>query len=320
MDDLLHFEDFQIGDAFDCGTVSLSAADIVGFATEYDPQPMHLDPEAARESLLGGLAASGWHVCAIVMRMFYDGVLARAASEGGPGVDEVRWRAPTRPDVALTLRVDVVDARLSRSRPTIGVVSFQFLLVGRPGRRLRTALAGHGPPPRRGAGRGGGSAAQRGAVVKRCGGAGVAARGAVAVGGGVGLVRRRRLVDGSADRSGRGDGRRRTDPRLRASIRSAAYACGSGGGAPESVRRPLRERMANGGALDASVRRRTRRSARSAANGGAADRRRGDGAVARISRPQMAATSVRRRSAQIFSNAARSSTNAVAPWLEPYSV
>lgn len=124
-----YFEDFAAGQFVDCGTRRLSRDEIVAFAAEFDPQPMHLDEAAAETSLLGGLAASGWHTCATIMRMICDGYLLDTASEGGPGVEEVRWLAPVRPDVPLTLTMEVLEARPSSSRPALGVVTNRYALT-----------------------------------------------------------------------------------------------------------------------------------------------------------------------------------------------
>jgi acyl dehydratase len=112
----------------------------VAFAAEFDPQPMHLDEAAASASMLGGLAASGWHSCCLLMRMISDGFLLRSAFLGAPGVEEVRWLAPVRPGTALTARATVLEARPSRSRPTMGLVKFRFELVDPAGAPLMTLV------------------------------------------------------------------------------------------------------------------------------------------------------------------------------------
>jgi acyl dehydratase len=124
MADLLHFEDFYAGQTFALGTHVLSVEEMVEFASEFDPQPQHVDPGAAKE-LLGGLAASGWHLCALAMRMMVDGLFIRATSLGAPGVDEVQWRKPVRAGDALRLDAEVLDTRIS-SRPDRGFVRFRF--------------------------------------------------------------------------------------------------------------------------------------------------------------------------------------------------
>jgi acyl dehydratase len=121
----LTFEDFPPGRLGTFGPRHVSREEILAFAAEFDPQPMHLDEEAAKRSMLGGLSGSGWHLCSIMMRMMFDGFIGRAASLGSPGVNEVRWLAPLRPGDDLLLDVDITEARLSRSRPQTGIVTFK---------------------------------------------------------------------------------------------------------------------------------------------------------------------------------------------------
>ena len=97
----------------------------MAFAAEFDPQPMHLDEAAANASMLKGLSGSGWHLGSIMMRMLFDGFIGRTASLGSPGVNEMRWLAPLRPGDDLTLDVDVAEARISKSRPETGIVTFK---------------------------------------------------------------------------------------------------------------------------------------------------------------------------------------------------
>jgi Acyl dehydratase len=109
---------------------------MLAFAAEFDPQPMHLDEEAASRSMLQGLSGSGWHLCSIMMRMMVDGFVGRSASLGSPGVTELRWLAPFRPDDQLTLDIDVVEARVSRSRPETGLVTFKCVVRNAAGLAL----------------------------------------------------------------------------------------------------------------------------------------------------------------------------------------
>jgi len=121
----LTFEDFPPGHFGTFGPRRVTREEILAFAGEFDPQPMHLDEEAAKASMLQGLSGSGWHLCSIMMRMMFDGFIGRTASMGSPGVNEVRWLAPLRPDDDLMLEVDVTDARVSRSRPETGIVTLK---------------------------------------------------------------------------------------------------------------------------------------------------------------------------------------------------
>ncbi len=125
----LFFEDFVTDEVRTFGSHKVSAEEIISFAKEYDPQPMHVDEQAGKASMLGGLAASGWHTCAIMMRLICDGFLLRTASMGSPGVSENKWLAPVFPNDVLTLRRTVMEARTSKSRPEMGLVSFRFELL-----------------------------------------------------------------------------------------------------------------------------------------------------------------------------------------------
>ena len=121
----LTFEDFVPGRFGSFGPRHVTREEILAFAAEFDPQPMHLDEAAASQSMLKGLSGSGWHLCSLMMRMLCDGFIGRTASLGSPGVNEVRWLAPLRPGDELTLDVDVIEARVSRSRPDTGIVTFR---------------------------------------------------------------------------------------------------------------------------------------------------------------------------------------------------
>ena len=121
----LTFEDFPPGHFGTFGPRRVSREEIIAFAAEFDPQPMHLDEELARRSMLKGLSGSGWHLGSIMMRMMFDGFIGRTASLGSPGVNELRWLAPLRPGDDLMLDVEVVEARASRSRPDTGIVTFK---------------------------------------------------------------------------------------------------------------------------------------------------------------------------------------------------
>lgn len=128
MDGLLHFEDFSPGQIYDCGSCRVPKDEIFAFAREFDPQPHHLDEKAAQHSILKGLSASGWHVCAIGMKLFAEGLLARTAGRGSPGVEDCRWMKPMRPDDLVRLDVVVLETRGSKSRPNIGFVKFEWRL------------------------------------------------------------------------------------------------------------------------------------------------------------------------------------------------
>jgi acyl dehydratase len=116
------FEDFAVGDVTELGPVTLGEEEIVEFASRYDPQPFHLDREAAKDSMFGELVASGWHTTVLFMSMFVRGVLLDSASLGSPGVEEIRWLAPVRPGDTLRGRPTILDARPSSKDPRRGTV------------------------------------------------------------------------------------------------------------------------------------------------------------------------------------------------------
>lgn len=120
--DQRYFEDYVAGSTYEFGTVSVTEAQIIEFAKEYDPQPFHVDPAAAVDGPFGGIIASGWQTAALMMRLFAEHYLSSVASLGGPGVDELRWLRPVRPDDRLHLRVTVVDTKASNSKPDRGLV------------------------------------------------------------------------------------------------------------------------------------------------------------------------------------------------------
>lgn len=126
---IIHFEDFVVGSVAEHGRRRVTREEIIAFAAEFDPQPMHMDEDFARTTMLGGLAASGWHTIAIGMRLIVDAFMGNAASLGSPGIDEVRWLKPVRPDDELTLRYTVLETRPLKSRPAWGLVRFRFELV-----------------------------------------------------------------------------------------------------------------------------------------------------------------------------------------------
>lgn len=118
-----YFEDYTVGEVAEFGDYPVSAEEIVAFARAYDPQPFHLDEQAGRQSHFGGLVASGWMSCAIVMRLCCDHFIPPASAMGSPGVDALRWLRPVRPGDRLRARVTVLAARRSASRPDRGVVT-----------------------------------------------------------------------------------------------------------------------------------------------------------------------------------------------------
>ncbi|MGO7582998.1 MaoC family dehydratase [Rhizobium ruizarguesonis] len=121
----LSFEDFRPGCRFALGPKLVIAEEIIEFAREFDPQPMHLDEAAGRASILGGLAASGWHTSSMFMRMMADSYLLNALAEGAPGIDLMEWRKPVLAGDTLSGHSIVLESRSMRSRPGMGIVKFR---------------------------------------------------------------------------------------------------------------------------------------------------------------------------------------------------
>jgi acyl dehydratase len=138
---LFHWEDFVAGSVARYGPRTITREEIVAFAAEFDPQPMHADEEAARATMLGGLAASGWHTCALLMRMIADGFVLASSSMGSPGVEEVRWLRPVRPGDSLTARATVLETRPSNSRPGMGFVKFRYEMLDQSDARVMSLVS-----------------------------------------------------------------------------------------------------------------------------------------------------------------------------------
>jgi acyl dehydratase len=133
---LRYFDDYAPGTTYDCGSVSVSQDEIVSFAKEFDPQPIHADPEAAARGPYGGLIASGWHTLGLVVRQLVENYLSVEASLGGPGADEIRWPCPVRPGDTLRVRAAVLEARKSLSKPDRGIVKTLAEAVNQDGRTV----------------------------------------------------------------------------------------------------------------------------------------------------------------------------------------
>ena len=127
------YEDFVEGASVDLGIKQVTATEIIEFASEFDAQPMHLDEEAGKASILGGLSASGWHTCAMFMRMLCDAYLLDSTSQGAPGIDYVRWKKPVLAGDTLSGATTIVAKRLSKSRPTLGFVTCRHALQNQHG-------------------------------------------------------------------------------------------------------------------------------------------------------------------------------------------
>ncbi|WP_395349494.1 MaoC family dehydratase [Variovorax sp. UC122_21] len=124
----MKFADFHAGQVIEAGPYVLSEEELVGFARSYDPQWFHTDAEASRESPFGGLIASGWHTCAIAMRLVVEAALAGSESFASPGLEHLRWPNPVRPGDALRLVADVIEVRRSESKPTLGILRWRWRL------------------------------------------------------------------------------------------------------------------------------------------------------------------------------------------------
>ncbi|MBK5912683.1 dehydratase [Rhodothalassium salexigens] len=123
----LFWDDIPVGHADRFGQYAVTAEEVVEFASKYDPQPFHLDADAAERSIFGGLCASGWHTCAMFMRMLVDHFSARGmASLGSPGVEQIQWRRPVFPGDVLHVKGEVVDKRASQSKPQMGSVTSTY--------------------------------------------------------------------------------------------------------------------------------------------------------------------------------------------------
>ncbi len=117
-----YFQDYLKGEVLEFGDYPITKEEIVDFASRYDPQSIHLDEAAARDSIYGGLIASGWMTVGVLMRILVDNFVSRVSSMGSPGIDELRWLKPVRPGDRLRARLEIVDTRRSVSKPDRGVV------------------------------------------------------------------------------------------------------------------------------------------------------------------------------------------------------
>ena len=118
----LYWEDFHVGSIREFGATAVTREAVIAFASQFDPQPFHLDEEAAKASLFGRLSASGWHTCAMAMRMMCDDYLLRSSSLGSPGIEQLKWHKPVHPGDTLRVRLEVLEARPMASRPAVGLV------------------------------------------------------------------------------------------------------------------------------------------------------------------------------------------------------
>ncbi|MDE2370598.1 MAG: MaoC family dehydratase [Burkholderiales bacterium] len=133
-----YWEDFPVGHRLDFGAMPVSREAVIEFASQFDPQPFHLDDEAARGSIFGALCASGWHTCAMAMRLMCDEYLLESASLGSPGIDSLRWHRPVFPGDTLAIHLEVLEARPMASRPQVGLTKMRWDLRNQDGTTVMT--------------------------------------------------------------------------------------------------------------------------------------------------------------------------------------
>ena len=147
----LYWEDFKVGETVEMGRHTFTEAEIIEFAKQFDPQPFHTDPVAAKASFFGGIIASGWHTCAVCMRLNCDSYINRSVSLGSPGLDNIRWRKPVRPGDTIAYRRTVLESRASATRAGVGLVKHRWEAVNQSGETVLTmegwGMYGRRPAP-----------------------------------------------------------------------------------------------------------------------------------------------------------------------------
>lgn len=131
-----YFEDFQEGETLELGQKTMNKEEIIRFAEEFDPQPFHLDEEAAKKSLFGKVAASGWHTASVFMRLYVDNVLNHSASLGAPGVEKLRWLKPVYLGDTLTAQYIIKSKRVSEKRPEVGIIYGEAKMFNQNGEQV----------------------------------------------------------------------------------------------------------------------------------------------------------------------------------------
>ena len=129
----LYWEDLNLNETRDLGSLSPTAEEMVAFASQFDPQPFHLDPEAAKASVFGGLCASGWHTCALAMKLMVSNFLHETSSLGSPGLESLKWLKPVFPGDTLTLRATNTEKRVMGKRPDVGLIRTVWEMVNQHG-------------------------------------------------------------------------------------------------------------------------------------------------------------------------------------------
>ena len=131
-----YWEDMPVGSTRDLGTITPTAEEIVAFATQFDPQPFHLDEEAAKQSVFGGLCASGWHTCSMAMRLMVTNFLLESSSQGSPGLENIKWLKPVFPGDTLRLQHTVVESRPTTKRLDVGLVRTVWAMFNQRGEQV----------------------------------------------------------------------------------------------------------------------------------------------------------------------------------------
>ena len=137
----LYLDEVEVGLAIELGSYAFTRENIIAFARKYDPQDFHLSEEAGKSSVLGGLAASGWHVCAILVRMLTDAYIGKSAAMGSNGMDEVKWLKPVYAGETLTGRMTLLSKRVSSKRPEMGILKCRWELFNTDGEQ-KTDMVG----------------------------------------------------------------------------------------------------------------------------------------------------------------------------------
>ena len=138
-----YWEDFKVGEVEQIGGKRVDKEEVIAFAKQYDPQPFHVDEAAAKQSIYGGLIASGWHTCAMVMRMMCDTYMLQSASVGSPGIDNLKWLKPVRPGDTISARRTTLETRASKSKPDIGIVNNLWEVFNQDGEMVMS-MQGYG--------------------------------------------------------------------------------------------------------------------------------------------------------------------------------
>ena len=141
MSDLVHFEDVRVGEVRPFGRYEVTREDIVAFARQFDPQPFHLDEDTGRQSLYGGLIASGWHTAAMLMRMICDHAIPGTATSGAAGFDDLRWIKPVRPGDVLSVETTVLDKAERPRRADVGTVRIQSRVLNQDGEAVMSLVS-----------------------------------------------------------------------------------------------------------------------------------------------------------------------------------